>query len=384
MIDLSSLSKDWITDKQKQYGRDPAIIESMVHALYLLERLKHSGLDFIFKGGTSLVLLMEKAARFSVDIDIIIAQNFKREVLEEYLKKVVENSEGVFLEVRLDERRSYKAGIPKAHYIFTYKSPFVGRDKDGRVNQNPDREILLDVLFAENPYPNLVQKPVLTEWVKLKSEPLIVTIPCINSITGDKLVAFAPNTTGVPYHRSSVNKDGETVQSEMFREIVKQLFDVGYLFDAMDDLSTFRKSYASSVTSEMKYRAERNIKSSEEVLKDTIATALVLARRDKQANEVDKKNYAHINTGIGQFAHFVYAGNFRIEHAQLASAKAAYLAAIILTGYQGALVKFNEEIPLQDYLISHPEYNFLNKQLKAVNKGEALFYWWQAIRLLHS
>jgi len=47
-------------------------MESMVHALYLLEQLKLTGLDFIFKGGTSLVLLMEQSRRFSVDIDIIL------------------------------------------------------------------------------------------------------------------------------------------------------------------------------------------------------------------------------------------------------------------------------------------------------------------------
>jgi len=46
MIDISSLSADWFVSKQKQYNRDPGLIESMLHALYLLELLKLSGLEY--------------------------------------------------------------------------------------------------------------------------------------------------------------------------------------------------------------------------------------------------------------------------------------------------------------------------------------------------
>lgn len=72
-------------------------------------------MDFIFKGGTSLVLLMDKPLRFSVDIDIIIGPSITRDVLEEYLSKIAVSSE--FIRMELDERRSYKGGIPKAHYL---------------------------------------------------------------------------------------------------------------------------------------------------------------------------------------------------------------------------------------------------------------------------
>lgn len=84
----------------------------MIHALYLLERLKLTGLDFIFKGGTSLVLLLENPSRFSVDIDIIVNPIIKREVLEEHLSKILNE---VFVRMALDEKRSYKEGVPKAH-----------------------------------------------------------------------------------------------------------------------------------------------------------------------------------------------------------------------------------------------------------------------------
>ena len=55
----------------------------MIYALHLVERIKSNGQNFIFKGGTSLVLLLEEGNRLSVDIDIIC--NADRETLEKIL-----------------------------------------------------------------------------------------------------------------------------------------------------------------------------------------------------------------------------------------------------------------------------------------------------------
>lgn len=76
MINKESLSAEWLAEKKRQYKKDPGIIEGMIHALYLLDQLRTTGLDFIFKGGTSLILLMQRPLRFSVDIDIIVSPEF--------------------------------------------------------------------------------------------------------------------------------------------------------------------------------------------------------------------------------------------------------------------------------------------------------------------
>ncbi len=369
MIDITSLSADWLAEKRNKYGKDPSLMESMVHALYLLEQLKLTGLDFIFKGGTSLVLLMAQPKRFSVDIDIIVSPSIKRENLEEYLSKITETSS--FLRMELDERRSYKVGIPKAHYKFIFNSNFSVRNKDGDVISNPEREILLDIHFAENHYPVLVDLPIKTEWLIQVGESLFVKTPDINSITGDKLTAFAPNTTGVLY---GVEKE---------KEILKQLFDVGCLFDLLTNLDIFRESYMESVKAEIEYRPERNINSIEQVLMDIIDTTLLIARKDVLKDEDDKAKFKEINTGINQFGHFVYVGKFGILEAQVAGSKAAYLAAIILSEYKGELQKFSSVIPSTEYFITQLEYNFLNKRLKFVAQGEALFYWHKTINLLN-
>ena len=368
MIKVESLSSEWVTEKRKKFVKDPAIMESMIHALYLLERLKFTGLDFIFKGGTSLVLLLDQPKRFSVDIDIIVNPSIKKDKLEDYLSNIVKQSE--FIRMELDERRSYKAGIPKAHYKFIFNSSVSTKNKKGDVISNPEREILLDIVFAENHYPTLVNRPIQTEWLMQEGESLVVKIPDINSIIGDKLTAFAPNTTGVPY---GVEKE---------KEIMKQLFDVGCLFDLLTDLEILKRSFKESAQSEIEYRPERKIDSVERVLTDVIETSILIAKIAGLNKNDEKLELREINTGINQFKHYVFEGTFGILDAQLASSKAAYLAAIILTDFKGELEKFNSTIPSTEYFITRPEYNFLNKRLKFVARGEALYYWHKTISLL--
>ncbi|HQV35934.1 MAG: nucleotidyl transferase AbiEii/AbiGii toxin family protein [Saprospiraceae bacterium] len=367
MIDLKTLSADWIAVKRKKYCKDPTLMESMIYALYLLEQLQLSGLDFIFKGGTSLILLMKEPKRFSVDIDIIVSPKISKEELEKHLSKIEETS--AFTRMELDEKRSYQGDIPKAHYKFLYNSNFTNKNQSGQVVSNPEREILLDILFAENHYPKLVETSLGTEWILQTDKSVLVITPDINSILGDKLTAFAPNTTGIPYN------------AEKEKEILKQLFDIGNLFDLLTDINVFKKSFLETAKGEIEYRPERKIKSVEQVLQDTIDTALLIAKKDILKTEDEKAKFTEINIGINQFRNFVFVGKFEILEAQVASAKAAYLASVILAD-KNELTKFSETIPLTDYLISNTNYNFLNKRLKFVAKGEALFYWFQTIKLL--
>lgn len=101
--------------KKEHKSINATILEKMVHAFSLLEHLKIANLDFVFKGGTSLVLLLEED-NFSIDIDII--SSVGREPLEKFLDIVVSNSH--FKRHILNERRSYKEGVAKAHYTFEF------------------------------------------------------------------------------------------------------------------------------------------------------------------------------------------------------------------------------------------------------------------------
>jgi predicted nucleotidyltransferase component of viral defense system len=59
----------------------------MIRALGLLEKLAESKLDFVFKGGTSLILLVEKPERFSIDIDINTTES--KETIENILEDII-------------------------------------------------------------------------------------------------------------------------------------------------------------------------------------------------------------------------------------------------------------------------------------------------------
>ena len=54
---------------------NPPILEHAIFALGLLEALVKVNLDFIFKGGSSLMLLLDKPMRLSTDCDIIVDSN---------------------------------------------------------------------------------------------------------------------------------------------------------------------------------------------------------------------------------------------------------------------------------------------------------------------
>lgn len=61
--------------------------------------------------------------------------------------------------------------IPKAHYKFIFNSNFPNKNKEGNVISNPEREILLDVLFADNHYPTVIERALETEWLLLLRNP---------------------------------------------------------------------------------------------------------------------------------------------------------------------------------------------------------------------
>ena len=77
---------------------------------------------------------------------------------------------------------------------------------------------------------------------------------------------------------------------------------------------------------------------------------------------------------------YIYNGAFRSDEAVLASAKAAYLAAITLIDYEGEIQRWQEGNDILKYMITPIEYQFLNKRRNI--PGGSLFYWYQTLSLL--
>ena len=358
MIHPKSFEKEWVLQfkQQKAYRKiNPPVLEKMIHALALLEALQLTGLDFVFKGGTCLILLLNPAKRFSIDIDIIsVASQAEIEIA---LDKVIEQSH--FQSWKLDEARSYQSGIPKAHYALFFESKW----------QQQHNSIMLDILLSKSLYPEMISAPIISEWLKIDdNQPVAkVQLPSVNAITGDKLTAFAPNTTGVPYN------------SFKSHQIIKQLFDVGKLFDHITDFNMVAASFNKIVAHEIAYR--NSSLSVDDVLNDIIITALLIAKRERNKQEPDKSKFKELRLGLLQFKNNLITENFRIDEAIEASAKAAYMAAKIKKNDFSPLKKYDSDsTESQEYTIQEKEYRFLNK-LKKLNNG-AFFYWVEILKVM--
>lgn len=353
MINPESFTKEWLDSHRAKPGYErinPPLVEKMIHALSLVEQLSSQGLVFVFKGGTSLILLLNDAGRFSIDIDIITTTS--REDIEKVLTAICTTAP--FYRYELNEKRSYKEGVPKAHYMLYYKSGWTGKED----------HILLDILFETHAYPALIQLPVKAEWILTHEKEVLVNVPTAAAIAGDKLTAFAPTTTGILYGQ------GKEV------EIIKQLYDVGRLYHRIDSMEIFIHAFTGTVQKEIAYRG--GICTADQVLEDIIAAAALVARRERNKEEPHKTYFAEIKKGLLQFINYQTRGNFRIEEAIIAGAKAALLAARIKTGDASPLPVYEEGMKKADYLVTQPEYIDLNKL-----QVEPLFYWHHTMRLLY-
>lgn len=360
MILQESLSEEWIRSilSKKDYSRaNPPVLEKMIYALALLEKLTENGLEFTFKGGTSLVLLFNNFRRFSTDIDIITTKN--KVEIETHLSQITENS--VFNAYKLDKERSNANDIPKAHYSVFFNSAF---------NKDTVASVTLDILYEANPYPQIIERQILCNWLKTAEPYLNVKLPDIDSILGDKLTAFAPNTIGIPYYRSG---------NSMNTEIIKQLFDISNLIDNTANIKNINDSFNNIVANQIKYRNKTLSKS--DIYDDIFHTSIIIAKRDNNKEEPDKTYFSELQKGIISFNQFLATGSFRIEDAIIASAKATWITSILKTQKFDAFIKYNPVLDLTDFSITNLEYNFLNR-FKRTNK-EAFYYWYKTLELLN-
>ncbi|KXK40836.1 MAG: nucleotidyl transferase AbiEii/AbiGii toxin family protein [Saprospiraceae bacterium] len=73
MINKNKISIEWLNQVSKQHrNADKILVEKVIRALLLLEGLAKQKIDFVFKGGTALMLHFNATNRLSIDIDIIL------------------------------------------------------------------------------------------------------------------------------------------------------------------------------------------------------------------------------------------------------------------------------------------------------------------------
>ena len=350
MILETTYKKEWLEEKAKVLGKvDSKLLEKVIMALALLEQLKLNGFDFVFKGGTSLILILENPHRFSIDIDIVVAPKHKD--LKSLFDKVV--SDSVFTKWTDDNERKGNTKAPVEHYKFFYRSAvndFFGEEP-----------ILLDILYDSHSYSKLNTTSIKHAWLKTKAPIESVSTPSTEDILGDKLTAFAPNTTGILY---SKNKPVE---------MIKQLYDIGSLFNVVTDLSLVSKTFKAIAKTEISYR-ELKI-THNEILQDIFDTAKLISERDAR-----NKHFLLLQKGIGNIQNFIFIEKFYIESAIICASKAAYISRLLALDLKEIPHRYTTPVEIKDWIIENTEYNKFNKLKKGL--PEAFFYWYKTIELI--
>ncbi|MCF6268649.1 MAG: nucleotidyl transferase AbiEii/AbiGii toxin family protein [Melioribacteraceae bacterium] len=352
MINQEKINIEWIKKISKENrNADKILIEKVIRALLLLEGLVKQKANFVFKGGTALMLHFKSTKRLSIDIDIILPEESKN--IDVILDEVV--SQQGFTRKEFQTRTS-SSKIKKAHFKFFY-TPFY------KTNKTEDY-VLLDILFEKSNYQNIVQLPITSTFVPIINNPILVKVPSLEDILGDKLTAFAPNTTGIPYFKN---------KNSMSMEIIKQLYDIGNLFDRVENVDVIKNTFQKFAKTELRYR---NIKdcTEQDVIEDIYQTALTIASRGIDG----KGNFEQLQLGVQRIKTFIFSESYNIEKAIVHASKAAYLAMLIKTDSK-IIERFSNPLEMKDWLIDKPMNNKLNKLKKS--NPEAFFYWYKIYEL---
>jgi len=351
MIKPDTYTIEWIkTVAKTNRNADPILVEKVIRALTLLYHLAANDLNFVFKGGTSLMLILDNPKRLSIDIDIIL--NDGKANLPALFNQIIVDSNFIRYE---EQERKVSSNIEKAHFKFFYIPEY---------KTNKDEEyIILDILFEANHYPVLTKYPIQSSFLQLAEAPLLVTAPTPEGLLGDKLTAFAPSTTGIPYE-----KHGDS----MSMEIIKQLFDIGHLFDIAENIEVIKQSFNSIASVELQYRNHTD-KTIADVYEDIYQTALTISSR----GSLGIGNYPSLQNGIQRVARFIFAESFPLDKAIIAAGKIAYISSAFKKA-NSSIEKFRDPKVVKDWTIENQELNKLNKLKKS--NPEAFFYWCLTIK----
>ena len=334
--------------KKKNIAADVQLLEKTVVALFLVESLVEQGLEFIFKGGTSLILLLSEIKRFSIDVDIITEENDTK--VKNIINCIIE-SQTLFTRFEENIRKnSTTQRMNIQHYKFFFNS-FI---------DDSEKYILLDIAYETNKYSKIIEKKIENKMLNIKSN-LLVKVPSIESILGDKLTVLATNTTGISFDS---NKE---------LEIIKQIYDVDKLFNEAQDISVIKNSFINISESEINYRKLKEI-TYKDVLEDiqNLSENIIFMK--------NKDNIEKINIGMKKFANYRLEKKFLIDKEILtAAAKIFYLIQLIKNNEQ-LIDKYNKSY-IEPKNIEIPiEYRKRLKIIKKINI-EAYFYIINSIKI---
>lgn len=308
------------------------------------------------------MLQLDCIQRLSVDIDIVCPPD--TDVIS-YLTPFA--AEYGFGEIKPSDRIS-RTNVPKTHAKCFYQVSYV--------TNTATEKILLDVLFENNWYSNIDHKPIVSPFLQMTGEPLTVNLPSKDDLLGDKLTAFAPNTTGIPYIKTVIGRGGLPEERHCSMEIIKQLFDIASLFDRINDLSIARATFEKIALIELDYR---RMDSSDltSILDDIYKTSELICTGIYTKDQ--SFEYQELVRGINQIRPLIISEKYNHYSAIVNASKTAYLSVLLRKGIN-EIRHYDPAIDLRSVKLNAPINPAINK-IKTF-RPEAFFYWTQIKKLL--
>ena len=330
MIQKETYLLDNIQRIKDKYNLDPELIQRAIFALGLVETLVVVGTEFIFKGGSSLMILNETPKRLSTDVDILVEPDYD---IESFINKA--SSIFPFISFEESKRKTNKT-ISKKHFRIKYASP------------RTDREVtvIVDVLFANNRYKKIEKRPIKNDLLICSGEDIFVKTPSVEEMLADKLTAFAPHTIGVNFFNENFSNDKRL-------EVIKQFYDVSNLFDVAHDFKLVKETYIEAANEEISFR---DINSNYmDCLLDSFNSALTILSWGRFYNE-DFNNYVD---GIKKIESHIVGEKFNLNNAYLPASKIMLLSACILKDVDPFMLDIKKKEPIEK-----PPYNKINRLIR--------------------
>ncbi|NLE04787.1 MAG: nucleotidyl transferase AbiEii/AbiGii toxin family protein [Crenarchaeota archaeon] len=156
-------------------------LERAIFSLEYLGQLQKEGLDFVFKGGSAIqVILRDKWTRLSVDSDI--CSNISEKELTEIMGNIHQKFDKTAFSFKVRDR-TIAGSIP--FYLYILEAPSIAVIGE-------TRSCLLDVMGIK---PNYATTQVTLKTPFFDSD-ITITTPTIGALLGDKLSTIGPNTMG--------------------------------------------------------------------------------------------------------------------------------------------------------------------------------------------
>ena len=189
---------------------------------------------------------------------------------------------------------------------------------------------------------------------------LKVSVPTVEGLFGDKLTAVSPNTVGIPLN----------TQREM--EFVKQIIDLGFLFEFISDLEDVKMTFENTIKLENSFRDVQY--SPKDVIEDILDIAFKYSQYLLKGGNNSHEEIKHISNGLRRVSNHLLV-KYSQSDLKLSFSKIAYICRLITATRKVQILKSIDHKLIEGGRLAG-KYQILER-LKRTNY-QSYFYWMQA------